>query len=297
MTPQLKLQIKEYILLTLGCATFSLGAVMLIEPYGFAPGGTYGLSMVAHHLWGWRTEATALCMDIPLLLIGTFVLGGKFGFKTLLSTLLIPFFMWIFHSIWGYDSLIEPGIYEMTGLQQHMLAAIFGSLVYGVGLGMIYRSRATSGGSDIIAMIMRKFTHLSMGTCTIVVDGLITMTTILAFGDWRLPMYSWIIIFIESKVMDRILDGAPSKTMMIITDKVDEVKSYILNDMERGATLLHAEGMYTGKRKDVIYVIVSRTEMVQLRYKVAELDPKAFINVIDSKETLGEGFNDITPSL
>ena len=300
-----KQNIFEYSLLAGGCFIFSLGAVLLIEPYGFAPGGTYGLSMVFHHLWGWRTEVSALCMDIPLLIIGTIVLGSRFGIKTLLCTFLIPAFMWLIHQTYGFDSLIEPEISQKIategltgeaaiGLYDHqLLAAIFGGILYGIGLGMIFRSRATSGGSDIISMIINKYLHISMGTAVTIVDGLITLSTVIAFGDWKLPMYSWLIIILESVIIDKVIEGQSAKTMMIISEKQDQIRKVIIEDMHRGATLIHATGMYKGERKDIIYVNLTRREVVNLRYRIAELDPKAFINIMNSSETLGNGFKSI----
>lgn len=282
-----------YSLLLGGCFLFALGAVLFVEPYGFAPGGTYGLSMVFHHLWGWRTELTALCMDIPLLLIGMLVLGAHFGVKTLICTLALPGFMWLIHTVYGYDSLLEPGITEMTALQEPLLAAIAGGVVYGAALGLIFKSRATSGGSDIIAMILNKYTHLSLGKLVMIVDGIITLSTVIAFKDWKLPMYSWIIIFIESKVIDLIIQGPSVKTLMIVTDHVEPIKEYIIHELDRGATLIPSVGMYKGEKRNILYTILTRREMINLRYKIAEIDPRAFVNVIDSSEILGEGFKNI----
>ena len=286
-------KIKEYAMMVFGCFLFSLGAVIFVEPYGFAPGGTYGLSMVFHHLWGWRTELTALCMDIPLLIIGMLVLGSKFGIKTFICTLLLPAFMFLIHTFYGYDSLLEPGITDITMFDQQMLASLFGGVIYGAGLGIVYRSGATTGGSDIIAMIVRKYIHMSMGTAVIIVDGLITLSTVIAFHNWSLPMYSWVIIFVSAKVMDRIMEGSPSKTLMIITCEIDQVKDFILNNLSRGATLIPATGMYEGKERDIIYVVLTRRELIPLRKKIAEIDPRAFVNVIDSNEILGEGFKSL----
>ena len=291
MTSTVKKTIHEYILLILGNFIFAVGAVMLVEPYGFAPGGTYGLGIVFHHLWGVETEFAALCMDIPLLIIGFIVLGNRFGIKTILSTILLPLFMQLLHRIYGYASLIEPNVLEMAGYQHQIIASIFGGVVYGVGLGLVYRSHATTGGSDIISMIIRKYTHLSMGICNIMVDGLITLSTVLAFGDWKLPMYSAVIIFICSHVIDFILEGPKrAKTMMIITSKGEEIRDFIINDMGRGATMIPGKGLFSGEERNIIYVVLGRREMIRLREQIANVDPGAFINVIDSAEILGEGF-------
>lgn len=277
-----------------GCFVFAVGAVMFAEPYGFAPGGTYGLSMVFHHLWGWRTEATALCMDIPLLLLGIYFLGAKFGIKTIICTFAIPGFMWLIHNVYGFDALLEPGITERAMLQEPLLSSIFGGIVYGIGIGMIFKSRATSGGSDIIAMILNKYTHISLGTLVIIVDCTITLTTVVAFGDWKLPMYSWIIVFIEGKVIDLIVEGASvHKTLMIVTKEMNTVKEIILSDINRGATILPAVGAYKGESRDIIYTILTRREMMILRHRIREIDPEAFINVIDSREILGRGFKSL----
>ena len=271
-----------------GCFVFALGAVMFAEPYGFAPGGTYGLSMVFHHLWGWETEIAALCMDVPLLLLGIYFLGGMFGVKTIICTFAIPAFMRLIHYLYGYDALLEPGITDRTLLNEQLLSAIF---------GMIFKARATSGGSDIISMILNKYTHISLGTLVIIVDCTITLSTVVAFGDWRLPMYSWIIVFIEGKVIDLVIDGAAvHKTLMIVTDKLDPVKDVIIKDINRGATLLPAVGMYRGESRNMIYTILTRREMMILRHRIAEIDPEAFINVIDSKEILGRGFKPLKES-
>ena len=291
MKSTLKTSIKEYLLLILGNFIFALGAVMLVEPYGFAPGGTYGLGIVFHHLWGVETEFAALCMDVPLLILGFFILGNRFGIKTIVSTILLPLFMQLLHRVYGYASLIEPNVVELAGYQHQIIASIFGGVVYGLGLGMVYRSHATTGGSDIIAMLLRKYTHLSMGTSTIIVDGLITLSSVVAFGDWKLPMYSWIIIFVESRMIDFILEGPKrAKTLMIITSKSEEIRNFIINDMERGATLIPGKGLYSGEGRDIIYVVLGRREMIRLREIIAKTDPYAFINVIDSAEILGEGF-------
>lgn len=277
-----------------GCFVFALGAVMFAEPYGFAPGGTYGLSMVFHHLWGWRTEISALSMDIPLLLMGIYFLGAKFGIKTVICTFAIPAFMGLIHELYGFDALLEPGVTERTMLKEQLLSSIFGGIVYGIGIGMIFKSRATSGGSDIIAMILNKFTNISLGTLVIIVDCTITLSTVVAFGDWKLPMYSWIIVFIEGKVIDLIVDGASvHKTLMIVTNKQEEIKNIIINDIKRGATLFSGIGLYEGVNRDVIYTILTRREAMILRHRIAKVDPEAFINIIDSKEILGKGFKAI----
>lgn len=277
-----------------GCFIFALGNVLFAEPYGFAPGGTYGLSIVFHHLWGWRTEVSALSMDIPLLIVGFIFLGGKFGIKTVVCTFIIPVFMSLVHKFYGFNALLEPEITERALLEEQLLSAVFGGIVYGIGLGMIFKSRATSGGSDIIAMILHKYTHISLGTLVIIVDCTITLTTVVAFGDWRLPMYSWILIFIEGKVIDLVVEGAAvHKTLMIVSQETEKVRDLIINDINRGATIIEARGGYKGDSRQIIYTILTRREMMILRNHLKTIDPQAFVNIIDSKEILGRGFKSL----
>lgn len=268
-----------------GCFIFALGAVLFAEPYKFAPGGTYGLSIVFHHMFGWETEYSALCMDIPLLFLGIYFLGPRFGIKTVICTLAIPGFMRAIHHYYGYDPLIEDDA---------LLSAIFGGIVYGLGIGMIFKSRATSGGSDIIAMILNKYTRISLGQLVIMVDCTITLTTVIGFDDWKLPMYSWIIVFIEGKVIDMIVEGPSlNKTMYIISDRCDEIGKKIMTDIQRGGTVFAGTGMFQGREKKMIYTVVTRREMAILKNFIAKIDPHAFVNVVDSNEILGEGFKSL----
>ena len=268
-----------------GCFVFALGAVMFAEPYKFAPGGTYGLSIVLHHMFGWETEYYALLMDIPLLFLGVWILGPRFGVKTVICTFAIPAFMNLIHRFYGYDALVEGDA---------LLSAIFGGIVYGIAIGLIFKSRATSGGSDIIAMILNKYTRLSLGSLVIIVDSIITLTTVAGFQDWKLPMYSWIIVFIEGKVIDLIVEGPGiNKTMYIISDKCDEIRNKIIVDLKRGGTIFAGTGMFQGKEKKMIYTVVTRREMTILTNFIAKEDPNAFVNVVDSNEILGEGFKSL----
>ena len=306
---KLKQEMIAYTLLVVGSALFAVGDVMFVNPYLMAPGGTYGLSNVFNTLWPWKISLYAICMDVPLLIIGTWILGPKFGFKTILSTGLIFLFTFLIESFWGYRPLIYDysiGILNEAGsstvkfavgdgfqyfVPDYFLNTVVAGLIYGVAIGMIFRSGATSGGSDIISMIIHKYTKISLGTLVMIVDGCITLSTLIAFGDIRLPIYSIIIIFIEGKVIDLVVDGMKSyKTMFIVTDEVEAVRSYILNDLKRGGTLIAGKGLYQGNERNMVYVTLDRADMVKLKSNLRNIDPKAFVNIMDSTEILGMGF-------
>lgn len=303
---KLKDTIVAYFLLVLGSLLFAIGDVMFVNPYLLAPGGTYGLANVLNTVWPWRISYYAICMDIPLLIIGTLILGPRFGAKTIVSTILIFVFTWALEMLWGYNPVIHGGITdvavdvnnyvqiphsELFFAPDYFLNTVVGGVIYGIAIGLIFRSGATSGGSDIISMIIYKYTKISLGTLVLIVDSCITLTSLIAFKQLRLPIYSIILIAIESKVIDIVVDGIKSyKTVFIVTDKIDEVRNFIINDMERGGTVFSGLGMYQGVERKMIYVTLDRRDLIKLKSNLRLLDPQAFVNIIDSSEIMGLGF-------
>ena len=302
-------EVWAYLLLVIGSALFAVGDVMFVNPYLMAPGGTYGLSNVFNTLWPWKISFYAICMDIPLLIIGTWILGPKFGVKTIVSTVLIFIFTFVLESSWGYNPVIHDGAITATAdpsmiesmvkiphsekffHPDYFLNTVVAGIIYGLAIGLIFRSGATSGGSDIISMIIHKYTKVSLGTLVMIVDGIITLSTLIAFHDIRLPIYSIIIIFIEGKVIDLVVDGLKTyKTMFIITDDPEPIRDYIINDIKRGGTCITGSGLYEGKERKMVYVTLDRSDMIKLRSALYHIDPHAFVNIIESSEILGKGF-------
>ena len=304
---KLKQEILAYFYLVLGSALFAVGDVMFVNPYHLAPGGVYGLANVFNALWGWKISLAGICMDIPLLIIGTIILGPKFGVKTIISVILIPVFTYLLETLWGYAPVIHGGevvadtqsaLYYIAkdGSQSWFMPDMFlntvvSGLIYGVAIGVIFRSGATSGGSDIISMIIHKYTKISLGTLVLIVDSLISLTTLIAFDDFRLPIYSIILIFIESKIIDLVVEGVKSyKTAFIVTDKIEEVREFIIKDLDRSGTVFAGSGLYQGAERKMIYVTLNRSDLVKLKANLRFLDPNAFVNVIESSEIMGNGF-------
>lgn len=304
---KLKQEIWSYFLLTVGSILFTVGNVMFVSPYLMAPGGTYGIANVLNAVWPWRISFYAICMDIPLFLIGTWILGPKFGIKTIVSTLLIFVFTFILENLWGYNPVIHEGPISSTLITSgypveiphnggwfvpdYFLNTVVAGIIYGVAIGLIFRSGATSGGSDIISMIVHKYSKISLGTVVLIVDSAITLTTLFAFGDIRLPIYSMILIYIESKVIDLVVEGRTSyKTAFIISDKIDDIRNFIINDLERGGTCIPGIGLYKGAERKIIYVSLDRSDLIKLKSNLRRLDPDAFVNIMDSSEIMGFGF-------
>ena len=301
-----------YFYLVFGSLLFALGDVLFVNPYLLAPGGTYGLSNVLNTVWPWKISLYALCMDIPLLIIGTLILGPKFGFKTILSTFLIFGFTFLIETYIGYKPIIQNGIFENPELvnaewllvphseniyfaPDYFLNTLVAGGIYGLAIGLIFKSGATSGGSDIISMILHKYTKISLGTLVMIVDSCITLTTLIAFGQLRLPIYSIPVIFIEGKIIDLVVDGFNSyKTAFIVTDKAEEVRNIIVKDINRGGTCFFGKGLYKGVDRKMIYVTLTRPELVKLESLLSEVDPEAFVNVVSSTDILGKGFKPLS---
>ena len=277
---------KDYGLIFFGTLFVASGYVFFITPYRIVPGGIYGIAIVLHYVLGFPVGLTALCFNIPLTIIGIKILGPRFGTKTVVGFVLTSIFVDLFTFLFGADPL------QLS--HDILLSSIFGGLVIGLGVGLIFKAKATSGGSDVIAMILSKYTKMPLGQSMMMVDSTIVITSIVAFGDWKIPLYSWVAIFIVGKVVDTVLQGISyDKTLFIISDKHEEIINKILNDINRGGTIIDGKGMYNGVDKKIIYTAVNRRELEILKEYIRQIDPKAFLTVINANEILGRGFKSL----
>jgi uncharacterized membrane-anchored protein YitT (DUF2179 family) len=275
----------DYTLIIVGSFILASGFVLFITPNKIVPGGVYGISIVLHYLFGTPVGMMALAFDIPLTLIGIKVLGPRFGVKTVVGFVLTAFFNDGITYFYGSQPLVQGDA---------LLSSIFGGVFLGVGLGLIFKSKATSGGSDIIAMIISKYTKLPMGQLMIMVDSTIVLFGLIVFQDWKIPLYSLIVIFVSGKVLDTILEGLNyEKVLFIISEKYEEIGHKIIHDLNRGGTLFSGKGMYNQKEKQVIFTVVNRREVAILQEYIHQLDPHAFVTVLNANEILGEGFKSL----
>lgn len=279
----------SYGLIVVGTLLVSIGYVYFITPYKIVPGGVYGISIVLHHMFNLPVGMTALAFNIPLTIIGTKVLGPRFGTKTVVGFVLTS----VFVDVMSYFSEFKPLVDS-----DPLLSSIFGGAVVGIGVGLIFKSKATTGGTDVIAMILARITKLPLGQLMMGVDSVIVLIGFVAFGDWHIPLYSWITIFVMGKTIDAVLQGISyEKTIFIISDEHQAIRDKIIKDLNRGGTYLHAEGMYNGNQKKVIFTVVNRRELAMLEEFINEIDPKAFLTVMDANEILGTGFKSLKDKL
>lgn len=288
--------LKTYSLIVLGTFIMSIGYVIFVSPLKLAPGGVYGIAIILHHLFNFPIGLSGICLDIPLLIIGTIWLGPKFGAKTIVGVITLPAFISLWEKIYGYAPLIAlPGDPMTPDPAANFIVALCGGVIIGVGLGLIFKTRATSGGSDIIAMIIGKYLkHIPLGTLLIIVDSTIVLAALAAFKDWTIPLYSWLIIYVTGIVMDKVIAGFHSnKVVLIVSDHYEEIRQHIFDELDRGGTYIHGEGMYNNDEKKIIFTSISRKQLPILVHFVHAIDPKAFVSILDASETLGDGFTSL----
>ena len=274
----------NYVLILVGTAVMALAIQCIYDRVGLVTGGFTGLTIVIRSLTKSVVEGgiplwfTNIVLNIPVFLYSYIKFGRKFVGRTLFATLML--------SVWLY---IIPGV-DHSG-DDYLLAALFGGAFTGVGMGLVLRAGATTGGTDMVAaLIQSRMRHYSVVQIMQVMDAAIVIAGLYVFG-LRSTLYAVVSIFVMTKVSDAFLEGFKnSKAALIITNHHEEVAQRLMDELDRGVTGMDAKGMYTQDYKCVLYCVVSRKEIVQLKEIVNDVDPDAFVIVSDVREVLGEGF-------
>lgn len=269
--------IVEYVYVIVGAAIIAIGFNVFLLPNQVASGGVSGISTILHGLFGWNPGIVQYAFNIPLFIAGVLLLGKKFGIKSFIGTITLPFIVLLTNS-W------EPWT------DNSLLGALFGGIVVGLGIGLVFKGNASTGGTDLLAQIITKFTGLSLGTSVLLIDGIIAISAAVVF-DLEKGLYALIGLYVTTKTIDIIQLGfSQSKMVYIITLKQDEVRQAIYAEINRGVTKLQAIGGYTGEARPVLMVVVYQTEFTKLKQLIKSVDPSAFVIVSDAYEVLGEGF-------
>ncbi len=284
--------------------------VLFINPYNFVPGGVYGMAIVMHNIFPEIQVGTfGYMFDVPLMITALIVFGGKFGARTVVAAAYTPGFMNFL------TSLVYPTREAMESLDPALLlggnlnlsgdllvACMLGAILSGVGMGIVVRQQATTGGTDIVAMLLQKYAGIKFSTGIFFADGFVVLAGLLVIGfglfigepdpsGWLLTIYSLIIIYVASRVLAYMLDGASyDKLLFIITNHHAELKKFIIEDLDRSATYIRSRGMYTDAEREMIFLVVSRKEVRRVQQRIKQIDPQAFLVVTDAYDTYGEGF-------
>jgi uncharacterized membrane-anchored protein YitT (DUF2179 family) len=286
---------KDYAWIVFGSLLTGASINVFLVPYKIAPGGVSGVATVVYYLSGERfpVGATMLALNIPLFIMGLRYIGRKFIFRTLLSTVLLSVFIDVLEPYTRYFVEHYLVILEKSpSVPDILLYSIFGGFLMGLGLGLVFKYGATTGGTDLAARIINHFIpNLTMGQLILLVDTSVIIFAAVSFGSFHLGMYAIVSLYISIKVIDAILEGVNfAKAVLIISDKSDEISKRILCDLDRGVTALNGKGMYTGHDKQVLLCVLHRGQLQVLKGIVWEVDKEAFIILTDIREVLGEGF-------
>jgi uncharacterized membrane-anchored protein YitT (DUF2179 family) len=285
------LSFKNLLMMHFGIILLTLGVYFFKTPNGFATGGVSGMSIILANMFPVTTQAIyMLVINAFLLVIGVIVLGKECGFLTIYCSLLFSVGNWVLERLVPLNGTLTDN---------PLLELVYAMLLTGVGSAIIFKCKGSSGGTDIVALILRKYTHMNVGTALLCTDLCIALSTFVRihsdgiFFDAKTGLFSLLGLFAKVFIVDDIIDSMNlCKAFTIITTKPDEINNYIMNDIHHSATTYPAVGAYTHEEKTVIVTVCRRSEAIRLRRRVNEIDPHAFIIITKTSEIMGKGFRD-----
>ncbi|OEH93430.1 YitT family protein [Bacillus solimangrovi] len=277
-----QLKILNIAFILLGSAIFSFGIVHFNMENNLAEGGFTGITLLFYFLFDINPAISNLVLNIPLFIIGWKLLGRRQFYYTVIGTLSVSLFLWIFQR---YSPVSIPLHDDMT------LAALFAGVFIGVGLGIIFRFGGTTGGVDIIARLAHKYVGWSMGKTMFMFDACVITLSLVTYLHYREAMYTLVVVFVGARVIDFMQEGAyAARGATIISEQNEAIAKVIHEKMERGVTVLKGQGSFTGKDRNVLYCVVGKNEIVRLKNIINSVDPHAFVAVSEVHDVFGEGF-------
>lgn len=274
---------RNYLLIIAGALLQAAGLRLFLVPAHLASGGVSGISQLINYCTGWPIGLMVFIGNLPLFLLGWRFLGGRrFALRTAVAVITYSLFT---------DLLLFIPFFPENGLTDDILLnALYGAVVSGIGYGLVYRGQGTSGGSDILARILNHWRGIPMTQSYLLVDTAVILAAGFIFG-WKEALYALITLYVSGLVVDTTMEGAGTvRTALIITSRAESVAQRIMAEMERGVTIIPGTGGYTGEARPVLYVVVTRSEVTQLKALVHEADMQAFMVIGQAHEALGEGF-------
>lgn len=278
--------LKDAILITIGAYLISLSINMFLLPHKMSTGGASGVATILFYTLDIPMGITILLINLPLFLMSIIKLGKGFTFKTISATVLLSVFLEVFK----YDSVISKAPIDL------LMSCIFGGIITGIGLALILKSGASSGGSDLLASLIYRCTSVqSISQVLLIIEAVIITSTIIVFKDLNLGLYSLISLFIATKMLDFVFDGVgKNKVATIITKNSDAIVDAILNELKRGATITKTIGAHSGEENVTITCVITRSQISKLKEIIRENDNRAMMYITDANEAIGKGFKSIT---
>lgn len=281
VSPRVEL-IMDYGSVLVGAAMVGLAFNVFLLPNKIASGGVSGISTILSWVFGWEPSYVQWALNIPLFAAGVLFLGDQLGYlqyslKTLVGTIFLPFVVFL-------SAGLPPATHDP------LLGALFGGICVGAGLGIVFRGKASTGGTDLAAQIIHKYLGFPLGGCVAMIDGAIVITSAFAFGIEK-ALYALIGMYLTAKMIDVVQMGFGSAKMaMIISNMPEMIRPKILEEIDRGMTRLKGLGGYTDDERQILLCVVSQNEITKLKRLVQHIDPDAFVIVSNANEVLGEGF-------
>lgn len=279
MKKEQKIQrLQDTLYVTVGAFILALSVNLVFLPNQIVAGGASGLSIVLNELFGWNVALTLYAINVPLLILCFLLLGKEVGLKTIYGSLINPFFV----AITAFLPPLTNNIF---------LATLYGGVLTGIGLGLVFRGNASTGGSAIVTQIVHKYFKVSLGVSVFVVDGIVIATALLAFSQDTV-LFSLISLFIIGRVVDRIQVGVlRSKNLLIISEKYAAIHELFISELDKGVTLLPIEGGYTEKQGKMIMTVIPEKEFMAIKAAILKIDETAFFVALDASEVNGRGFS------
>jgi uncharacterized membrane-anchored protein YitT (DUF2179 family) len=272
---------KNALLILIGCAINGLAYALFLIPHHFVPGGVSGIAIILNFFSRLPVGAMIMVLNVPIFLLGLKTMGKKYVINSLAGMVVSSVFIDLFHEVLKVPSATDNPV----------LASIYGGVMLGVGLGIVFRGRASTGGSDIVGMILSKYTGMSLGYGIMVTDFLVISASGLALGSLEAPLYGYIVLFLSTKVIDMVLEGWNySKLVIITSSRTDEIADFILRGLDRSGTALRSRSLYLNREGELILTVIHRKQLADLRTFIKKTDPEAFVIINDTYDVLGKGF-------
>jgi len=275
------IKLKNILYILIGTALYSFGLVHFNMQYELAEGGFTGVTLILYFVLNWDPAIMNLVLNIPMFIIGWRLLGRKVFIYTIIATVSVSVFLKLFQ-VYQFNLHLEEDL---------LLVALFSGVSLGGGLGIVFRYGGTTGGVDIIARLVQKYAGWSMGKTMFLFDAVVLILSRITYLDNRTLMYTIVVVYLAARVIDFIQEGAyAARGAMIISDYNDEIAQRITKELDRGVTVLKGKGHYTNKDREVLYCVVSKSEIFRLKNIINSVDPFAFVTLMEVNDVLGEGF-------
>ncbi|MGZ5487703.1 MAG: YitT family protein, partial [Candidatus Aminicenantales bacterium] len=272
---------KTALLILIGCIINGLAYALFLIPHHFVPGGVSGIAIILNYFSALPVGALILVLNVPVFLLGLKTMGKKYVLNSLAGMVVSSVFIDLFNKVLKLPSATDNPV----------LASIYGGVMLGVGLGIVFRGRASTGGSDIIGMILSKYTGMSLGYGIMITDFVVISASGFALHSLEAPLYGYLVLFLSTRVIDMVLEGWNYSKLVIITStRTDEIADFILRGLDRSGTALRSRSLYLSREGELILTVIHRKQLADLRNFIKKTDPEAFVIINDTYDVLGKGF-------